>query len=101
MWLLVIFLVLALASQPYFKSRAALKESQRQSLKVTWESARNKRKLWKEEYPWLNFDHPDYQELWQIEIGAEDVYLLSINGAKPSTSWSEYNLEQAEAEDED
>jgi hypothetical protein len=57
--------------------------------------------MWKEEHPWLNFEHPEYQELWEIEIGAEDLYLLSIKGAKPSTSWSEYNLEQAEAEDED
>jgi len=108
MWLLFIFLTLVLASRPYFKSRKALKESRQKLLLEKWKTAREQRILWQESYRWLSFDHPEYQKLWEIEIGAEMLYLLhtelTVLGMNlfrgVSISWSDYCFERKKAEQE-
>jgi len=69
-----------------------------------WKRARDERMRWKNDHQWASFDDPEYQRLWEIEIGAEDLYLLSmmswprINGY--DTSWHDYCYEQDQAEQE-
>jgi uncharacterized small protein (DUF1192 family) len=63
-----------------------------------WKTAREERIAWQERYQWLGFDHPEYQKLWEIEIGAEDLYLLSIGGISPGISWSDWRFERRKAE---
>lgn len=93
-WLLI-FLTCVLAFQPYFKARKALKESKRKLLETKLKGARDRRTHWKRDHPWAGINHPEYQKLWEIEIGAEDLYLLFTREDLPNMSWSEYNLEQA------
>jgi len=64
-----------------------------------WKTAREKRLLWKDSHPWFyDFDDPEYQRLWEIEIGAGDLYLLSIGGISPGISWSDWRFERRKAE---
>lgn len=91
----------ALAYLPYFKARIARKNAEIKLLMEKWKLAREKRELWKEEHVWLfNFDDPEYQRLWEIEIGAEDLYLLSISGISSGISWSDWRFEQKQANQE-
>lgn len=58
-----------------------------------WNTARERRLLWKDQHLWnFNFDDPEYQELWEIEIGAEECYLLGIGNRFGDTrlSWQNY-----------
>ncbi|MEN9524474.1 MAG: hypothetical protein RL536_543 [Candidatus Parcubacteria bacterium] len=63
--------------------------------------AREKRLLWRDSnLSCYDFDHPEYQELWEMEIGAEDIYLLSINGLVHGMSWADYCHERQEFEND-
>ena len=75
----------------YIESRLALFHARTDLLREKWKTARVERLLWKDEH-WFNFDDPEYQRLWEIEIGAEDLYLIRINSVchGTSVSWQDY-----------
>src|SRR5690348_15046289 len=48
-----------------------------EKLRANWERAMENRKIWKDCYPYaFDFSHYEYQRLWEIEIGAEYLYLM-------------------------
>jgi hypothetical protein len=87
----------------YLKAYAERKVAEIDLLREKWKTARERRRLYKEERPWINFDDPEYQRLWEIEIGAEDFYILSIkcNDYNINISWFHWRLEREEAEQKD
>lgn len=99
-WILVIILLLILLVSQVIKARMETLEARRKLLLVKWKAARNRRQLWKEEHlSYFDFNNPEYQTLWEQEIGSEDLYLLNIcfwcKGV--SISWSDYCFERKEA----
>ena len=85
----------------YVRSRINLFHARADLLRLKWKTAREERLLWKDEH-WLNFnfDDPEYQRLWEIEIGAEDLYLIWIDSVchGASVSWHDYTHEREESE---
>jgi hypothetical protein len=62
-----------------------------------WKTAREERKLWEDSHlSCFDFDDPDYQQLWNIEIGAEDLYLLQMSKTCycANISWEDYKFER-------
>ena len=60
--------------------------------------ARYKRIRWKMCHPYLfDFYHYEYQQLWDIQIGAELVYIHN-GGCTFFVSWADYCQEREEAE---
>ena len=98
MWLLLIILTFLLVFTQVLKAWAKRKDAEIKLLLEKWETAREERIAWKERYQWLGFDHPEYQKLWEIEIGAEDLYLLYIRGISLGISWSDWRFERRKAE---
>ncbi|MDR3558098.1 MAG: hypothetical protein P4L61_01055 [Candidatus Pacebacteria bacterium] len=94
MWSMLILLTFSLAISQWLKAYLERKDSERKLLMEKWKTVREQRISWQESHPWLGFDNADYQELWEIEIGAEDLYLLCINGISPGISWSDYCFEK-------
>ncbi len=100
MWLLIILLALGFAVQIYVRAYLECKDSKRSLLIKRWKLAREERIEWRESYGWMDFNHPEYQRLWEIEIGAEDLYLLYNKGISYGISWSDYCFEKRLAEQE-
>ncbi|MDE2188349.1 MAG: hypothetical protein KGJ35_01315 [Patescibacteria group bacterium] len=100
MYVLILLSCTLIVSQA-FKKRYTKWERRRQAFENSWKDARKKRIEWKEDHAWLDFDHPEYQSLWESEIGAEDLYLMYIGRTSPSISWSDYCAERSEAEHDD
>jgi hypothetical protein len=90
----LILLICGVLFLSYLKARCERKEAETKLLMEKWKTAREKRKLWRIRNPWSRVDHEDYEELWRIEIGAEDLYLLSINGQGHAMSYNDYNHER-------
>lgn len=60
-----------------------------------WRLARNERERWKEDHKaFFNFNHPEYQRLFEIEIGAEDIYLMFAGRHARGISMTDYLLEK-------
>ena len=97
-WLMLIVCILVLV--PFFEARANRKVHQKILLREKWKIAREKRILWKEEHPWANFDDFEYQELWEIEIGAEVVYIFVTRCRKYGISWSDWSFARKKAQQE-
>ena len=101
--ILTFLLLIPLVSE-YFKSRLAVYDTMSKLLQEKWKTARETRLLWKNEH-WLNFNFsdPEYQRLWEIEIGAEDIYLLHLNHvcSGASISWHDYKYESEESQCEE
>ena len=75
----------------FWKKRERAHEDRRRVLLDRWCRARGDRRDWEDENRFRpNFDDPEYQSLWNIEIGAEDLYLMHIKGRFPAVSWSDY-----------
>ena len=68
-------------------------------LRTKWELAREGRLLWKEQH-WsgFNFHDPEYQRLWEIEIGAEALYLMHGPTYWHAMSWDGYKAERQDFE---
>lgn len=63
-------------------------------LESKWKLARKERLLWRNSNPYsFNFNHYEYQRLWEIEIGAEMNYIIT-SGRLVSISWYEYCAER-------
>jgi hypothetical protein len=97
--MLTIFTVLfGLFGYKLLKARLNLFNAEADLLRVKWQLARDRRKLWRDEHlSYFNHLDPEYVRLWEIEIGAEDLYLLHINrliNAGVAISWSDYKSEQ-------
>lgn len=77
----------------YFKRRRQIL----MRLECNWLDAKMERLSWRIncDDTLFYFDDPVYQELWLIEIGAEDCYLHRVNWPRKNTSWQEY-LEERE-----
>jgi hypothetical protein len=72
-----------------------------QALFSKWCQARHDRECWKQNHlEFFNFDDPEYQKLWMIEIGAEDLFFLKLRKGLSwlKISWSGYNVEKNEYE---
>lgn len=108
MWLLLIILTFLLAFSQALKSWVKRKKAEIELFREKWKVAREERITWQERHWWLGFDCPEYQRLWEIEIGAEILYLISMQvtilgvvltrGA--SISWSDWRFEQKQANQE-
>jgi len=102
--LVIITLALILVASQYIKNHFALYDARAKLLRKKWKAARKARLLWKDEHTLcFNFGDPEYQKLWEIEIGAEDLYLLysdSVLFHGISMSWQDYKFEQKESERE-
>jgi|GEM_PF-1593325 hypothetical protein len=97
----MLFLMIVLHLWKYINDWLALFHARTDLLRKKWKTARKERLLWRDEH-WLNFnfDDPEYQRLWEIEIGAEDLYLIRINSVchGASVSWQDYTHEREESE---
>lgn len=72
-------------------------------LRKRWIIARTQRQLWKKTHHFIfDFHHHEYQRLFQIEIGAEDLYLLSLSPLviEDNISWTDYDREQEQSKDD-
>ena len=81
------------------KERLATYEAESKLLQEKWKTAREFRLFWKDKHPFdFNFNDPEYQTLWEVEIGAEDLYLLHISNICHGAciSWTDYKLEEKE-----
>ena len=80
------------------KRYASENEKLRIDLLEKWENARDDRITWCEDHgSQYNFDHPEYQELWDIEIGADALYIMSeiyLVNRPDEISWPEYQAEK-------
>jgi hypothetical protein len=63
--------------------------------------ARQERQWWyKDHQMFFDFYHPEYQRLWEIEIGAEALYIIRAQGfigrlaTHAYISWSDYRIEK-------
>ncbi len=77
-------------------------EDARHSLFQAWQQARHDRKQWKEDHrEFFDFDHPEYQRLWMIEIGAADLFFLrrDKDSGWVNVSWDKYQTEKKEYEE--
>ena len=84
----------------FFTKRDKDTRFKRNFLRGRWKKAKDNRLRWKNEHPWASFDDPEYQELWEIEIGAEDLYLLSIKIRGYHISWSDWCFARKKAQQE-
>ena len=90
------------------KARLETRTAILDSLLHEWQSNREKRLLWKNNHSGrfdnFNFNDPEYQELWDREIGSQAVFLLALERHKmrvPAfSSWCIYVQEKHEAEEE-
>lgn len=56
---------------------------------------RKRRERWRMDNPYANFYHPEYQRLWEIELGAEALYVMEAAAEFPEeVSWQEYQDEK-------
>lgn len=79
-------------------------ELELQQLFHKWCNARHKRVRWKEDRAaFFDFDHPEYQRMWMVEIGAEDVWFMKLpeNQSWLKISWRGYCEERARYEKAD
>jgi hypothetical protein len=102
---IILLTLLALWVQRYIKNRLAALDASIDLLRKKWKMAREERLLWRDEHlhlSYFNFDFndPEYQRLWNIEIGAEDLYLqrISIACSGAMISWYDYTCEREESE---
>lgn len=96
----VIILGLVFVVTQYIKNSFTTYNARAELLKEKWKTARNVRMLWKEAHTQcFDFNDQEYQELWNIEIGAEDLYLL-YDRYGWCISWGDYKFEQKEYERE-
>ncbi len=66
-------------------------------------AARERRLAWLEEHQYLPNpkSHPDYEELWLEEIGAEGLIILKMDGGAGEISYEEYLREKEELANQD
>jgi len=90
----------------YFESKNRRSGQRPAKLVDVWKKAREQRLAWKKEHATdvnFNFYDPEYQRLWNIEIGAEDYHIL-CNGLEKITvgvSWGDYIAERNEYSKQD
>ncbi len=97
----IIICVLALFIRNYIRVYSARKESTRQLLHSAWRLAREHRQQWYEDHrSFFDFYHDEYQRLWDIEIGAEVLYIFHEQGflrrltRHVHISWDGYKAEK-------
>jgi len=77
-------------------------ESKRRSLVEQWQTARNTRIAWEETHcyqnPWAWFLDPEYQILWDIEIGVEELCVLYSKDVRISLPDYEVKKKAAESD---
>ncbi len=90
-------LLIALGLQ-IVKRKVKTWEARLDFLSSRWQSARQRRLRYVEDHPFFNFRDTEYQRLFEIEIGAEDLYLLhrSRFAKGVNISWRDYCHEQRE-----
>jgi hypothetical protein len=92
--------VLPLLVAGYLKKVCEKKEARSMMLEMRWRHARtireNWKKKWKKDHPYNTFDfnNTHYQWLYNIEISAEDLYLLSVDGRGCVISWNDWLYER-------
>lgn len=80
------------------RTERKLKKSYLELSKIQWRRARRERLSWKARNPYSSFYDPDYQELWELELGAEAEYWIRRMGwCNSEDVWTEYFQEQAKA----
>lgn len=80
----------AVAFSKYWKARRAHREKMRKIFLRKWILAKRERKLWEESHRWLfDFDHYEYQKLWDLELANFDLYFMH-GGIDIHFSWLEY-----------
>jgi hypothetical protein len=95
--MILVLIVFCFGGLCYVREKCSTRESLTNLLIQKWKTAREKRLLWKEKhYDSFNFYDSDYQELWDLEIGAEDLYLLNLPSQGGNVSWSDYISERRE-----
>jgi hypothetical protein len=89
----------------YLKKWCEKKEAHSMMLEMRWRHTRTVReewkKKWKRDHPYstFDFDDPHYQWLFNSEISAEVIYLLSIDGKGAEISWRDWDYERELAMD--
>lgn len=99
-----LFLSLCIPLSHYIKLYFKKYDDRFHTLLRIWQKAKQERIEWrKDHYFDFNFDNPEYQKLWHIEIGAEINYIITFNNIirhKDSESWQSYLCEKSESERE-
>lgn len=93
--------VFGLCIRTYIREQVARNKSKRELLLEKWRSARQERQQWYEDHRlFFDFYHPEYQRLWEIEIGAEALYIFQEQGClgrltrHVHISWDDYKAEK-------
>jgi hypothetical protein len=63
--------------------------------------ARKNRTNWEDDHQPLLFGHPEYERLWEIEVGAQDLYVIYGGVGILGSSWVEYCVKRDKAKRED
>ena len=94
----VIFVIVATATLARLLDRSEARKAARlRTLLDAWKQARQEREDWLKDYPYFKnpFVYPEYEELWQREIGAEALFEIFCNtGSANSPSFREYAQER-------
>lgn len=101
MWWIVILIAVAIPWLHVLRERTLRKNSERELLLTRWKSAQQERRWWYQDHQtFFDFYHPEYQKLWEVEIGAEALYIfyeqrgLGRFTKHVHTSWSDYKMEK-------
>jgi hypothetical protein len=73
----------------YRKAQQAHEERMKEHLLKRLMEARMRRTQWEEEHPLFLFGYPEYEELWEAEIGAQDIFIV-FGGMNVPSSLIEY-----------
>jgi len=102
MWIMLILLSSMFVISQKLKSYERRVTSRRKELLFRWKAARSERTRWKDDRVcFFDFNHSEYQRLFEIEIGAEDVYLMYVGKHARGISIVDYHLEKRQSEQEE
>jgi hypothetical protein len=103
LFIITVIYFLILLTINHFKKWFNSRDRIRQGYRAKWREARNKRLEWKKEHEFsFDFHDPEYQTLWDIEIGCEAAYqILGTTGIGVTISWDDYCIESRHAKEKD
>lgn len=91
--LLILMITLGYLAWSVMRDKYRTEEARQKLYLAKWAVAQEKRKLWEDQHYFdLDFKDSEYQRRWEVEIGAEYLYLMSINGFGRAISWDDYCL---------
>lgn len=98
-FIVVCMFTFTLIFSQYWKRRHARQKRMRELLVKKYSEARTRRTQYEEQHEWFFFGYPEYEELWEAEIGAQDIYII-FGGINIPSSLIEYCARREKFENE-